>query len=515
MFFTPTNKIEITELFKGIVAVSPGSQYKVGFYASLRQASTQDPLIEYAKSFYGKGGIYRYIEATGFTPNHYQEELIQAYEDKEPRIACRAGKGPGKSKITAAVLSHWVLTNPDSALIVTAPTFRQCQGVWLNEVKILVNNSAADPRLSALFNITGKGFGILGAKPTEWGCQLITATTKEAFQGLHRKRIAFLEEEASGVKPEISQAITETITNAKGHFLHIRIGNPNSRSCKFFDSFNSDSKNWKGMVWNTEHMEETSYFSKDQNKKVAEEFGKDSDIYRISVLGEFPNIDPDCLIAEEDLVACCTEEALRNAYQNNPDTTKQIGIDLARYGGDECVVITRQGGILLDMWARKTDPNNAVNKAIQLQDQYGWNSEDCMFVVDTSGMGESVVGVLGGDLYMNRRVHEFYSQNSAYHSDKYCDKITEAWMLFNKLLKKKQVYLGEKLDERLRKQLTTRRYIVDRVSGRLKIESKDDYKKNNKDSEHEEIGKSPDRADALMMAFYKYATESSRIAIGR
>lgn len=497
-----------------------GTLFSIGrFSLSMRRGGVSDPEKDFVLSFCGERGIYRWVEALGFTPNFQQEELMWSYNEAvmgrgEPKIACRAGKGPGKTRITAAIMTHWNLTHPKSALIITAPTFRQCKDVWLAEAKAIIYSNSADPRIGKLFDFVGKGFGILGSKPSEWGCQLITALSKEAFQGLHRKFIAFLEEEASGVKADISNAIKETISNAKGTYLHVRIGNPNSRLCAFFDSFYNESDQWECLHWNTEETPETEYFSKRRNKEIEDEFGRDSDVYRISVLGEFPSLDPNCLISGEDLDDCCTMETLNNVHLNNPDMTKQIGIDLARYGGDECVTVSRQGGILFDMWAAKTDPNNAIDKAIMYQEQYNWNNTDCMYVIDTSGMGESVVGVIGGPKYMGKKVHEFYSQRSPYHSDKYCDMITEAWCLFAKQVKNRLVYLGEKIDKKLKLQLTTRRYVVDRKTGRIKIESKDDYAKNMKDSELGTVGKSPDRADGMVMAFYPYASVSTRVAVG-
>lgn len=484
------------------------------FNTSLKKKVKLDALISYAMSFRGKGGIYRYIDALGVTPNWQQDELIAAYDAGEPRIACRAGKGPGKTMATAIIFTHWSMVWPKSNLIVTAPTYRQCKGVWLSQAKALIYSSVADKRLGQLFHFVGTGYGILGSKPDEWGCQLITALTKEAFQGLHEKYMAFLEEEASGVRPDISEAIKETITNSKGSWLHVRIGNPNSRLCAFFDSFYKEKDNWCCLHWNTEKTTETEYFSHRRNEEIAKEYGKSSDIYKISVKGDFPSLDPNCLISEEHLDACCTDEALRRASQDNEDDKKQIGIDLARYGGDENVVVTRQGGIMFEMWAEKTDPNNAIDKAVFNQNQYGWEDDDCLYVVDTSGMGEAVVGVLGGSKYMGKKVHEFYAQNTAYESNKFENKISEAWCLFAKLVKFQLVYLGEKLDKKLKNQLVTRRYSVNRKSGRIQIESKDDYMKNNKDLENGTIGKSPDRADAIVMAFYKYASESTRIAVG-
>ncbi len=489
------------------------------FNLSMKKADKGDPLVEYAASFAGENGIFRWAHDLGFLPNPQQLELLTDYNEAvmgrgKPRIACRAGKGPGKTKATAVIMPHWVLTHNLSKLIVTAPVMRQAKDVWLAEAKSTIYSNSADDRIGEMFDFVGMGFGVFGAKPAEWGCQIITALSKEAFQGLHREYIAFLEEEASGVKADISNAIKETLSNADGTFLHVRIGNPNTRNCAFFDSFHSEKSLWKCLHWNTEETAESRYFSRRRNDEIAEEFGKDSDIYRISVRGDFPNLDPNCLISGDDLDICCTPLALQNATYLNPDKDRQIGIDLARYGGDECVVVPRSGGIMYDMWAKKTDPNNAIDRGILMQDQYGWSNKECTFVVDTSGMGEVAVGAMGDARRMGRTVHEFYSQNTAYDSLKYDDKISEAWCHFAKLVRKHWIYFGDKkFDKKLKEQLTLRRYVVT-PKGKIKIESKEDYAKNNEDSENGTIGKSPDRADGVVMAFYNHAAASIRIASG-
>lgn len=901
---------------------------QLNFHTSMHAATVLHPLHDFIKSF--KDDIYAYCDILKFNPNWQQRELLDAYQAGECRIACRAGKGPGKTAATGVTFSHWSLTHKDSKLIVTAPTFRQCKDVWLAQVKKLIYADGVDKRLKDFFSFRGTGYGIAGMKDNEWGCQLVTALKKEAFQGAHEKYLAFLEEEASGVPQEISEAITETLKNPDGMFLHVRIGNPNcvlghcevydpsrgritvrelafedscrvtamdestekiskhtasaflsgtkpcvkltastgqqielstdhpiytpkgwmlageakendfiamprylpspdnyskmrdeeirliayflsdgntthgangtarssfanadfpiqkefvedifamggyvkmgemsgkattlncsgmqeylrkwgisrcsaktkrvpqeifllpdkqlglflnrlwscdgsfnrygpkiclcnkkllddiqtlllrlgihstiwytqvnvkehhktfdylkgrkfdawtlavteresqirwqevvgpvltkennmkfasgtnpnsdvvpvdnsrlneifaemglpytgkkkgtltailrkkykrvrnlsrqayqqfcidaryngkyakwasndirwvriksvenigihevydltvpeagnfvcnnliihnTRTCVFFDSFNKEASKWLKLHWNTEETPETPYFSKKRNEEIAEEFGKNSDVYKISVLGEFPNLDPNCLISDEDLDACCTPETMHRAMHENPDRTKQIGLDLARYGGDECVAVWRRGGVLYQMWADKTDPNNAVDKAVAGQMLYGWENNDCIYCVDTSGMGETAVGNIGDSRRMGRRVHEFYSQNSAIENDKYHDKITEAWCNFAKLVKQRLIYLGEKIDKKLKQQLTSRRYVVT-PKGKIKIESKDEYAKNNSDSENGTIGKSPDRADGVVMAFYPHATDSTRIAAG-
>ena len=128
--------------------------------------------------------------------------------------------------------------------------------------------------------------------------------------------------------------------------------------------------------------------------------------------------------------------------------------------------------------------------------------------MDTPGMGELAAGLIGSQRRMGRRIHEFYSQNTAHESSRYANKITEAWCLFAKEVRSIRIYL--KYDKKLFQQLSNRLYSVDK-DGRIKIETKDEYKKRNKDASDGELGQSPDRADAVVMAYYKYAVASSRV----
>ena len=72
-----------------------------------------------------------------------------------------------------------------------------------------------------------------------------------------------------------------------------------------------------------------------------------------------------------------------------------------------------------------------------------------------------------------------------------------------------RVYL--KHDKKTFDQLAGRRYLIDK-HGRIKVESKDDYKKRQKGGDVGDLGKSPDRADCAVMAFLPVASESTRIA---
>jgi len=485
---------------------------KSRFLGSYKDVSKQDPLVQFALQFAGRGGIWKYLAYLGVEITWQQRQLVQAYADGKCRIACRSGKGPGKTFISAVILTHWCLVHPTSMLIVTAPTFRQCKEGWLSRAEKIITGPDAHPMMSQLFDFRGTGFGILGHKNAMWGCQLVTARNKESFQGIHEEYLAIFEDESSGVPLEISEAAAETLKNPDGLFLHMKIGNPNTRMCKFYDAFNKDKHMWTCLHWNAEDTPESQHFSQERNREIAEEFGIDSDIYRIAVLGEFPSLDPNCLISEGDLDLCLTDEALHVALRSADVTKKRFGIDLARYGGDENAITTVAGNVVYDKWAQKCSPLQALDRAIYLQDFYNWSDDDCMFIIDASGMGEVAVDEMGGDKRRGKRVHEFYSQGVALESDKYHDSITEAWCTLAKLVRKHEVYLGKSISTRLRYQLSTRRYMVT-PKGKIKVESKDEYMKQFKDLENGAIGQSPDQADSLVIAFCPDYSQSSRVAV--
>ena len=481
---------------------------KEGFFGAASHTKKM-PLVDFVKEI--TDDIYAWAWYLGFKPTWQQKQFLDLVQTGDPRVAIRSGQGPGKTAVDALAVPWWNLKHPKSLAIVTAPTMRQCKNVWLSECQARIQGG--DPRIKALFKFTGTGYGIFGERKDVWGCYLATASKPEAFQGIHRENLLILMEEASGVPSDIIQTIKGTLSGDEGRQICWAIGNPNQRGTDFFDFFHSLSHIWTCLHWNGEETPESRWFSKRRNEEIAEEFGRDSDVYRVRVLGEFPHTDPSCLINEDDLLACTKEDAKKAAMAINAQmrpVRNQIGIDLARYGGDENVITLFSGNLMLRMEPyQRTDPNATIDRAVLLQEHMGWSDDRCTFVVDTSGMGELAAGMIGSHRRMGRRLHEFYSQNTAHESAKYANKITEAWCLFAKEVRAQRIYL--KYDKKLFQQLANRLYSVDN-HGRIKIETKDEYKKRNKDASDGELGQSPDRADAVVMGYYQFAVGSSRVA---
>jgi phage terminase large subunit len=255
--------------------------------------------------------------------------------------------------------------------------------------------------------------------------------------------------------------------------------------------------------------------SQERNRLLAEKYGKNSDIYRVRVLGEFPWANPNCVISSEDLMACTRTdiyECMRiGRYEGDRLVLpKQIGVDFARFGNDESTVFARVGNAVIK-WQTfdKVDPNVVAAYAIRLRKELGWTEKEAWFVCDAGGMGQ---GVMKTFLDTNSNVVEFHNGGSSTQSD-YYDKITEG--MFDLGFKAAKRVLHIPNDPRLIQQLATRQYGMDdkRGKAKLRLESKEKYvERMRRESGSIETVSSPDRADGLVMAFYDQVLAAGRIA---
>jgi len=433
--------------------------------------------------------IFLFCRLMNFVPTWQQVQLLRAVQAKARRIAVKSGQGPGKTTCSAIVGLYQLFRKPDSLLVVTAPSMRQCRDVWLAEARLVL--SRAMPELSQFFKVTKTKIEV--AEQPGWSCKLVTATKAENAQGYHNENMSVIMEEASGIPDEIITQFKGTLSNPEA--LLLQIGNPTVRSGAFFNAFTTDRGNWHRLTWNAEETPESKWFSKARNKALEEEFGRDSDVYRIRVLGEFPHADPNCVISSEELehvMGLSPVEVIRMARMERDEAfgggiAKQFGLDFARYGSDESTVFRRAGNAIMD-WEtfNHTDPSVACDKAFDMQRKAAWGNAETIYVADAGGMGQ---GIMHRFAEKHKHVVEFH--NNGRPSDKqYENRITEGFFHLARLVRAKKCSLP--LDTRLITQLTGRQYYTNKKN-KLVLESKDEYMKRGFDS--------PDRADGLVLAF--------------
>lgn len=450
--------------------------------------------------------IFALCRALNFTPTNQQADILRAAMEcrgKRGRMAVKSGQGPGKSTI-AVIIALWrLLQVPKSLVVLTAPTQRQCRDSFLTRAREIMEH--ADPVLKRLIDVSASKITICGDR--DWAVKPVTASSPETAQGVHVKppaTLTIIVDEASGVERDLITQYKGTMSNPDT--LMLMIGNPNLRDCAFFDCYHALAERWWTYTINCEDTarDHPELVSPERNQELEDEFGRDSDVYRVRVLGEFPKQDPDCVMSAEDLYECTTRKAEAMAVMRavGKDARfhkriKQFGIDFARMGGDENVVYQRLGNAIIDQWIRAhCEPIVAIEAAFALQVGLGWTNEDTLFVPDVAGLGGGAVSAFGR---AKRRTFEFNAGSAQTANPQFFANLaTEAWFHVRHLAKNRLMYIPK--DPRLIHQLSTRRYTTNK-KGQLIIWSKEDYiKESTSDENH-----SPDRADGAIQALYDSA----------
>lgn len=433
--------------------------------------------------------IYMFCAALNFTPHWQQCQLFDVVqlestmpvEQRKKQIAVKSGQGPGKTA-AATVIALWRTWRAFQAVtFITAPTQHQVRDVFLAECRRWIQN--AHPIVKQVIEVT-KTRVVFNRNPN-WGIWTVPASRPEAFAGRHEKHMTIICDEASGIETEIMQTIQGTLTNADS--LWLNISNPTSRQCYFYEFFTRNRERTHCITFNAEETPESEHFSKDAQRKIAAEYGRHSDVYAVRVLGEFPGVDPNAVMGIEDLEACTKTNKLQCVREARHIRT--IGIDLARFGSDESVIVMRSGNAVVRWeWFVKQEPVDILKRAVLWQKEAGWANESCWFIVDASGLGEGAIYWLYED--SGRQVFEFKGAGKSTETE-FENKITQAYFQLGRKVRQRCIYLPD--DNHMLRQLSSRVYKFN-PRGKIMLEPKEQYVKR--------LDHSPDRADAVVLAFY-------------
>ena len=181
-----------------------------------------------------------------------QRETLLPVDQRRKRIAVRSGQGTGKSTISVIIAFWRAAWAVDALVVVTAPTAQQIKDVWIAEARRLLEHAHPLVRRMAT-TITTQKLKFMGKET--WGIWTRSASRPENFQGYHQTYLTFIIDEASGVDREIIKTIKGTLTNANS--LIVACGNPNQRSCAFFDFFYkpTEARMWHKFVFDAQERD--------------------------------------------------------------------------------------------------------------------------------------------------------------------------------------------------------------------------------------------------------------------
>ena len=430
-------------------------------------------------------------EVLGVELWHKQVEALTALTEHR-RVAVKSGNGLGKGFCAAVAVLWFIHSRPDAIVLTTAPTFRQVRHILWRQIRRLYGPAAE--------SLGGRMLDTRWELPDGRYAMGLSADGADQFQGFHSPNVFIVVDEAEGVSEEIYEAIESVMTSADP--LLLLIGNPTSMSGAFRRAFHEERGIYRPVTISALESPNvqagkvvipglaTSQWV-EERKQI---WGEKSPVYHSRVLGEFPDQGEDTLIALSKI-----EAAIKNivdAVSWTIDSKTVIGsertaaedviiaVDVARYGSDSSVILRRRGDHVEDIRVlRQMDTMRLAGRIAEaIRDHL-----PAYVLIDEIGIGAGVVDRL------RQLGHPVYGVNvarKALNDRKFLNLRAEGYWRLRDRFANGSISIPD--DRRLIAELSSLRYSYDSTD-RLKIESKEEIRKRNLPS--------PDRADALMLAF--------------
>jgi len=237
-----------------------------------------------------RGDPVRFVrQAFGAKPDPWQADFMRAVAS-EQAVAVRSGHGPGKSTALAWIILWFAHTRRPFKVPVTGSNFDQLKATLWAEVGMWLRKMPAP--LQKAWNYTTEGLSLLDA-PEECFVALRTAAKDKSqnLAGFHSENVLVVVDEASAVDDLIFEVLDGALTGKRSKI--VLAGNPVLPYGRFFRAFHKERALWK-----TFHVssEDSPRVDRAWVEKQAASYGRDSNVYRIRVLGEFPTNDADGVI---------------------------------------------------------------------------------------------------------------------------------------------------------------------------------------------------------------------------
>lgn len=401
-------------------------------------------------------------------------------------ISVMSGQGTGKDAWLAWTILWFMSCFPWPKIGATAPTQHQLKDVLWSEIGKWMNRRRPDGNfyflLRDLFVLQSDRLYLKEAEGKRWFAVARTTNAKgsadeqaETLAGLHEDFLMLAVDEASGVADPVYRPFEGTMTG-KCNF-GVVIFNPTRSTGYAVQTHMRDRSRWICLRWNAE---ESEIVTKDSIEDKVKRYGRDSNFYRIRVLGLPPTLEEDILIPWDWVIESVDRDVV-------PLDTDQLifSIDVGA-GGDDTALMRRIGP--------KIQPYEVSNLA-ESEMLTNWLvrrilSDEPRFVfIDSIGVGWGVAGNLRSRVkcpVIDVNVSEVASQD-----DRFVRLRDELWWKLREEFEARTISLPD--DPMLIGELTAIHYEPHRLDSKIKIESKKELKKRID---------SPNRADALMMSEY-------------
>ena len=410
-----------------------------------------------------------------------QKEIVTAVQNNM-RVSARSGHGIGKTAADGFIVITFISLYENARIIITGSKYDQLKmTTWAEIGKFYMRSRVRD-----LLEYTAEKL-VFKASPQTWFASIVTARDQESITGLHEDHVLVVVDEASGEAiDKMRDALMGCLTGPNNHIL--LCGNPTRTQGWFFDTFHTDAALWKHLHYNAEN---SSLVSPESIEYWRKKYDVNSPQYMVRVLGEFPPGNPRAIIPWDKVNAAMDRHENGEWKAAGP---LEIGVDPAFEGDDLATIAIRQGNVLHRIVTHPKATPIELNRFV-VQDirdarrDFNCPSDRIKVKVDAhGGYAASLIEALTLNENDNVDVVPIYSNASATDAE-YKGYGTQMWF-----------DVGADIDELV---LCRDEFLLDELAGRewrpaegvmvIRMESKIDFKSR--------LGRSPDRADACVLAF--------------
>ena len=459
-----------------------------------------------------------------------QVEVLNALTEHR-RVAVKAGNGLGKGFCAAVAVLWFMHAHQDAAIALsTAPTFRQVRHILWRQLHRLYRPAAK--------TLGGKMLDTRWELSDERYAMGLSADSADQFQGFHSPNVFIVVDEAEGVGDEIYEAIESVMTSADP--LLLLIGNPTTMAGAFRRAFYEERQIYRAITISALDSPNvqagrvvlpglTTSRWVDERREI---WGEENPVYRARVLGQFPEQGENTLLSLSDIEAATGRHNPRIEYGAGSDPLPRgegtqnplpfggegnsklpiplgegrgegvipratspvlpasggddviLAVDVARFGSDRSVIMRRRGDCVEDI---------RVLRQMDTMQLTGWVSaaiRECnpaQVYVDEIGVGAGVVDRLRE---LGHRVRGINVSHKARQDGLFVNLRAEGYWTLRERFTSGRISIPA--DNQLVGELAALRYGYD-SQGRIQMEGKDAMRQRGLPS--------PDKADALMLAF--------------
>ncbi len=423
-----------------------------------------------------------YSDPDQFDRDVWPEDLPEVWQSgasgllvSHDNVAIRSGHGVGKSAWLARRIIWWGCTRHPWKVGCTAPSSSTMfDALWSELAKW---HSKMPLAMKALFEWRAERFEWVKAPAVSYAvAKTARRETPEALAGLHSENMLFIIDEASGV----DEIIFETARGAMSTLgaKTIMTGNPTRLSGYFFDAWHKNRQYWATMKV---AAHESSRCNQAELAKWREEYGDDSNFYRVRALGEFPTAEDDVIIPLHMVESAVGRDVAQI------EAEEIWGLDVSRAGVDLCALAKRRGNVMpeaVKTW-RSDDAMVSVGKVVQeYRDAVKKPLQIC---VDSIGLGGPVADRLAEQQLpvMCVNVSESHSSN-----DRYLRLRDEMWERARAWFYERDCKIPN--DEAFIGEISLVKWLPT-SNGKMKVITKAEMKK--------DMHRSPDRSEAFCFTF--------------